>query len=238
MSKSAEDRIRELESALKQREDVVSRMRDNYNEVHRRMSDAEKTAMYYRGQAENAAFADTPSDSVGSHSDDSHSVPQASPASSGDLDGAVQRAIEQMIAPRLEQVERFATDALQQTAGREVDRALQNFREKHPESSEIMDFERLVLMDASDEIRRRQQGGEPVEDIRSLAVDVAKKRVTAFNDMREKRSKENERRREEAQKKRMLPDVFAAAGMEEAPTAPSSKQEAGDLLDRLVGTTR
>ena len=93
-------------------------------------------------------------------------------------------------------------------------------------------------MDASDEIRRRQQGGEPVEDIRSLAVDVAKKRVTAFNDMREKRTKENERRREDAQKKRMLPDIFAAAGMEEAPSAPSSKQEAGDLLDRLVGSPR
>jgi hypothetical protein len=238
MSKSAEDRIQELESALKQRDDITNRMRENYNEVHRRMSDAEKTAMYYRGQAENAAFADTPSDSTDTVAHDPSLLSQAPPASSGDLDGAVQRAIEQMIAPRLEQVERFATDALQQTAGREVDRALQTFREKHPESNEIMDFERLVLMDASDEIRRRQQGGEPVEDIRSLAVDVAKKRVTAFNDMREKRSKENERRREEAQKKRMLPDVFAAAGMEEAPSAPSSKQEAGDLLDRLVGTTR
>ena len=238
MSKSAEDRIQELESALKQRDEIAGRMRDNYNEVHRRMSDAEKTAMYYRGQSENAAFADTPSDSVSSASHESFSDHQPIPASSGDLDGAVQRAIEQMIAPRLEQVERFATDALQQTAGREVDRAIQGFREKHPESGDIMDFERLVLMDASDEIRRRQKGGEPVEDIRSLAVDVAKKRVTAFNDMREKRTKENERRREDAQKKRMLPDIFAAAGMEEAPSAPSSKQEAGDLLDRLVGSPR
>jgi hypothetical protein len=238
MSKSAEDRIRELEGAVKQRDDIVGRLRENYNEVHRRMSDAEKTAMYYRGQAENASFADTPSDpdAIATAADTRLSQPTA--ASGENLEGAVQRAIEQMVAPRLEQVERFATDALQQTAGREVDRALQTFREKHPETGSIMDFDRLVLMDASDEIRRRRDRGEPVEDIRSLAVDVAKKRVTSYNEMVEKTTKENERRREDARNKRMLPDVFAAAGMEEAPSAPSSKQEAGELLDQLLGVSR
>jgi hypothetical protein len=235
VSKTAEERISELEATLKTREDQVGRVRDNYNEVHRRMQEAERAAMYYRGQVESSAFSESPSDPVESSGDP---IPSEAPHVNGNVDGAVERAIAKMIGPRLDQVEKFATDALQQTAGREVDSALNRFRSENPETTEIMDFDRLVLMDASDEIRRRQAAGQPVEDIRSIAVSVAKQRVTDFNEMREKTTKENERRRESAKKKAMLPDVFAAAGMEEAPASPSNKQEAGDLLDRIVGAIR
>tara|TARA_R100000808_G_C2090665_1_gene111201 strand:- start:16 stop:723 length:708 start_codon:yes stop_codon:yes gene_type:complete len=235
MSKTAEERIAELEAALKTREDQVGRVRENYNEVHRRMQEAERAAMYYRGQAESSAFAESPSDPV----ERSESMDVSEPIQmNGGVESAVERAIEKLVGPRLQQVEKFATDALQQTAGREVDSALNRFRSENPETSEIMDFDRLVLMDASDEIRRRQAAGQPVDDIRTIAVNVAKQRVTDFNEQREKRSKENERRREDAKKKAMLPDIFAAAGMEEAPASPSNKQEAGDLLDRIVGAAR
>jgi|TARA_R110002110_G_scaffold328317_2_gene539925 hypothetical protein len=235
MSKTAEERISELEAALKTREDQVGRVRENYNEVHRRMQEAERAAMYYRGQSESAAFSESPSDPV---SHDAHESVSDPVEMSGSVESAVERAIQKMVGPRLQQVEKFATDALQQTAGREVDSALNRFRSENPETHEIMDFDRLVLMDASDEIRRRQSAGQPVEDIRSIAVDVAKQRVTDFNKQRETRSKENERRREDAKKKAMLPDIFAAAGMEEAPVSPSNKQEAGDLLDRIVNAAR
>ncbi len=47
-------------------------------------------------------------------------------------------------------------------------------------------------------------------------------------------SERNKKRRDQAESKAMLPDIFASAGFEESPTAPGSIQEAGDLLERLV----
>ena len=41
-------------------------------------------------------------------------------------------------------------------------------------------------------------------------------------------------RREAAESKAMLPDMFSAAGFEEMPTAPGNAKEAGDLLEDLI----
>tara|TARA_R110002012_G_scaffold319851_1_gene541560 strand:- start:170 stop:868 length:699 start_codon:yes stop_codon:yes gene_type:complete len=229
MSKSAEERIAELEGLIKSRDSESAKIKQNYNTLYKHMQEAERAAMYYKGQI----------DSGPSHQ--AHQEPEADLSQFTDagvdpskIESYIERIVRERIDPRLAQAEKVATDALQQTAGREVDRALKAFKDSNPVSGKIMDFERLVLMDASDEIRRRQAIGEPVDDIKKIALDVAKNRVHSYGTQQEKLQKENARRREEAQKKAMIPDVFAAAGFEEAPTAPQNAAEAGDLLDKLL----
>jgi len=240
MSKSAEDRIAELEGQLGEASETVDKMKANYNTVYSHMQQAEQAAMYYKGKLE-AGVSDDSSlyggDDSGSVDDTSSELAAAGlngTSSRADISNAIDRIVASRIEPRLEQVERFASDALQQTAGREVDRALESFKNQHPETSDIMDFERLVLLDASDEIRRRTATGEHVDDIKELAVSAAKHRVGRFNKEKEERTKMNQERRESAQKKAMLPDIFSAAGFEEPPSAPKDAQEAGDLLESLV----
>jgi len=229
MSKSAEDRITELEGLIKSRDTESAKIKQNYNTLYKHMQEAERAAMYYKGQIDSGP------------SQQAQAEPEVDLAQFSDagvdpskIEAYIERIVHERIDPRLAQAEKVATDALQQTAGREVDRALQNFKEKNPASGKIMDFERLVLMDASDEIRRRQAIGEPVDDIKKIALDVARSRVSTYGSQQEKLQKENARRREEAKKKAMIPDVFAAAGFEEAPAAPQNAAEAGDLLDKLL----
>lgn len=233
MSKSAEERIAELEGMIKSRDDENSRVKKNYNTLYKHMQEAERAAMYYKGQIDSGAMAQP------GQQQEVEQRAEAPDLSGAGVDAAqiqsyIERVVQEKIDPRIAQAERVATDALQQTAGREVDRALQNFKTGNPASGKIMDFERLVLMDASDEIQRRQTIGEPVDDIKKIALDAAKSRVKTYSKQQEDLQRENTRRREEAQKKAMLPDVFAAAGFEEAPTAPSSAKEAGELLDKLL----
>ena len=228
MSKTAEDRIAELESQLKESVGTSTKLRDNYNQLYRHAQESERTASYYRGQLESSPVAATQTEAPV----DMSALSEA--AGNVDINALIERAVEQRVAPRLQQVEQYAVDALQQTAGREVDRALVRFKETNPQAQKIMDFERLVLMDASDTIKRKQAQGEVVDDIKDIAVKAAQERLTRYSDMTEKVAKENSRRKEEALKKAMLPDVFASAGFEEAPTAPESAQEAGDLLEQIV----
>jgi hypothetical protein len=228
MSKTAEERIVELETQLKDAVGTSTQLRDNYNQLYRHAQESERTASYYRGQLESTPVSTTPAETPV----DMEALSEA--AGSVDINAMIERAVEQRVAPRLQQVEQYAVDALQQTAGREVDRALVRFKETNPEAQKIMDFERLVLMDASDTIKRKQARGEVVDDIKDIAVHAAQERLTRFSDMTEKVAKENSRRKEDALKKAMLPDVFASAGFEEAPTAPESAKEAGDLLEQIV----
>lgn len=229
MSKSAEDRINELEGLIKSRDDESAKIKQNYNTLYKHMQEAERAAMYYKGQIDSGP----PQQAQAEPEVDLSQFSDAG-VDPSKIESYIERIVRERIDPRLAQAEKVATDALQQTAGREVDRALQDFKNSNPSSGKIMDFERLVLMDASDEIRRRQAIGEPVDDIKKIALDVAKNRVSTYGTQQEKLQKENARRREEAQKKAMIPDVFAAAGFEEAPTAPQSAAEAGDLLDKLL----
>jgi len=229
MSKSAEDRISELEGMIKSRDDDSAKIKQNYNTLYKHMQEAERAAMYYKGQIDSGPPQQAQAEPEADLSQFSDAGVDPSK-----IEAYIERVVHERIDPRLAQAEKVATDALQQTAGREVDRALQSFKENNPTSGQIMDFERLVLMDASDEIRRRQAIGEPVDDIKKIAVNAAKDRVKVYSTQQEKLQKENARRREEAKKKAMLPDVFAAAGFEEAPTAPQNAAEAGDLLDKLL----
>jgi hypothetical protein len=224
MSKSAEDRISELEGMIKSRDEDTAKVKQNYNTLYKHMQEAERAAMYYKGQIDSGPPQQAQSEPEVDLSQFADAGVDASK-----IESYIERIMRERIDPRLAQAEKVATDALQQTAGREVDRALQSFKENNPTSGQIMDFERLVLMDASDEIRRRQNIGEPVDDIKKIAVDAASNRVKVYSTQQE-----NARRREEAKKKAMLPDVFAAAGFEEAPTAPQSAAEAGELLDKLL----
>ena len=234
MSKTAEERIAELESQLKKRSGELGQLRDNYNNVYQHMQEAERTAMYYKGQSESAPVAQA-SQPV------SQEMPELDAYQNSNISedpahlvGAMEDVIRARLEPRLQQIEQFATDALQQTAGREVDRALKDFKTQNPESSSIMDFERLVLLDASDEVRRRQASGQPVDDIKDVALESARKRVGTYNEMQKSISEKNAKRREEAKRKAMLPDFMAAAGFEEAPDAPSNVNEAGELLDKIL----
>jgi hypothetical protein len=229
MSKSAEDRISELEGLIKSRDGESAKIKQNYNTLYKHMQEAERAAMYYKGQIDSG-----PSQQAQAEPEVDLSQFSDAGVDPSQIESYIERIVRERIDPRLAQAEKVATDALQQTAGREVDRALQDFKSKNPSSGKIMDFERLVLMDASDEIRRRQAIGEPVDDIKKIALDVAKNRVHSYGTQQEKLQKENARRREEAQKKAMIPDVFAAAGFDEAPTAPQNAAEAGDLLDKLL----
>jgi hypothetical protein len=239
MSKTAEEHISELKGLLKSREQEVDQLRGNYNKVYQHMQEAEKTAMYYRGQVESggnqhAESTSTPSmEGMEEAAVDYGGVDANNPEQ---IVGALEEVIRSRLEPRLQQIEKYATDALQQTAGREVDRALQDFKTQNPESSSIMDFERLVLLDASDEVRRRQASGQPVDDIKQIALASAKKRVGGYNEMQKSVTEENAKRREEAKRKAMLPDFMAAAGFEEAPDAPSNVDEAGELLDKILSS--
>ena len=229
MSKSAEDRISELEGMIKSRDEDTAKVKQNYNTLYKHMQEAERAAMYYKGQIDSGP----PQQAQAEPEVDLSQFTDAG-VDPSKIESYIERIVRERIDPRLAQAEKVATDALQQTAGREVDRALQSFKENNPTSGKIMDFERLVLMDASDEIRRRQNIGEPVDDIKKIAVAAARDRVKVYGTQQENLQKENARRREEAKKKAMLPDVFAAAGFEEAPTAPQSAAEAGELLDKLL----
>ena len=229
MSKSAEERIAELEGLIKSRDEDSAKIKQNYNTLYKHMQEAERAAMYYKGQIDSGP----PQQAQAEPEVDLSQFSDAG-VDPSQIESYIERIVRERIDPRLAQAEKVATDALQQTAGREVDRALQDFKGSNPTSGQIMDFERLVLMDASDEIRRRQNIGEPVDDIKKIAVDAARDRVKVYSTQQENLQKENARRREEAKKKAMLPDVFAAAGFEEAPTAPKSAAEAGDLLDKLL----
>jgi len=240
MSKTAEERMGELEAQLKRRDQEVEQLRSNYNQVYQHMQEAEKTAMYYKGQTESG-----PSEEGSYETPSAHGVAGAAvDYSSVDVErpeevvNVLEDVIRSRLEPRLQQIERYATDALQQTAGREVDRALQDFKVKHPETGSIMDFERLVLLDASDEVRRRQSVGEPIDDIKKIALETAKKRVGRHNDLQKSVVEENTKRREDAKKKAMLPDFMAAAGFEEAPDAPANVEEAGELLDKILSSEK
>ena len=150
------------------------------------------------------------------------------------IESILNKLVSEKLEPRMKMVEKYATDALQQTAGREVDRALKSFKDKHPESSRIMDFERLIMLDAADEVKRRQAVNQPVGDVKEIALSIAQERISKFNKLESRVAEENKKRREHADKKAMLPDMFSAAGFEEHPGAPSNAKEAGDLLEDLV----
>ena len=193
------------------------------------MEEAKQNETYLKGQVEmlQSSGGESQSDSDGYIS-----------FSGNEENGSVQKMLEKMVnerlEPRMQMVEKYATDALQQTAGREVDRALRSFKEKHPESGRIMDFERLIMLDASDEVKRRQAVNQPVGDVKEIALKIAQDRVSKFNKLESKVSEENKKRRELADRKAMLPDMFATAGYEDLPKAPENAKEAGDLLEDLL----
>ena len=101
-----------------------------------------------------------------------------------------------------------------------------------------MDFERLIMLDAADEVKRRQAVNQPVGDVKEIALKIAEDRVTKYNKMESKIAEENKARREKAERKAMVPDMFASAGFEEMPQAPESAKEAGDLLESLLKRQR
>lgn len=230
MSKSAEDRIAELEAKLSDLGQENKQLQNYYSQAYKAMEDARQNEAYYRGQYESsmASKREAPVE---------EDVYDYSSSSGPDM-SAVERALLERFEPRIQMIERYATDALQQTAGREVDRALQSFKEKHPESSRIMDFERLIMLDASEEVKRRQSLNQPVGDVKEIALMIAEDRVKRFNKLESKVAEENRIRREKAERKAMVPDMFASAGFEEMPKAPESTKEAGDLLESLLKRQR
>jgi len=230
MSKSVEDRIQELESALAEKTSEVDDIRGSYDSLYRQAEEAQRNAAYYQGQFEARQETVAPQEAADSGEDFDFTDRSS-------IERLISNALEQKILPRINQAEKYATDALQQTAGREVDTALKAFRDKHPESEKIMDFERLVLMDASDEIRRLQESGRPAEDIKSIALKSADDRVRAFNKWNADITKKNKDRREKAHAKATVPEFFAAAGFEEAPSKPDTIEEAGQLLDKLLASS-
>jgi len=230
MSKSAEERIEELKNQMVQQSKDADELRNNYDSLYRHAEEVQRNAAYYQGQVE-AAKAAPPSQSV-------DSIPEMSEdfdfTDRGSVQKLIQSTIESQYGQRLQQAEKYATDALQQTAGREIDSALRDFRSAHPETDGIMDFERLVLMDASDEIRRMNDAGRPVEDIKVVAMGAAKNRLKSFNHFNSEVTKRNKDRREKARSKATIPEVFSAAGFNESPKAPETTEEAGKLLDQLL----
>jgi len=90
------------------------------------------------------------------------------------------------------------------------------------------------MLDAADEVKRRQAVNQPVGDVKEIALQIAKDRVGKFNKMESKIAEENKKRREQAERKAMVPDMFASAGFEELPKAPENAKEAGDLLEDLL----
>ena len=229
MSKTAEERITELQQKMEDMQGENTKLQNYYSQAYKAMEEAKQNESYLKGQVEmlQSSGGERQSDSDG-YTD----------FSGNEENGSVQKMLEKMVnerlEPRMQMVEKYATDALQQTAGREVDRALRSFKEKHPESGRIMDFERLIMLDASDEVKRRQAVNQPVGDVKEIALKIAQDRVSKFNKLESKVSEENKKRRELANRKAMLPDMFATAGYEDLPKAPENAKEAGDLLEDLL----
>ena len=228
MSKTAEERIAELQSVISDMKSENDKLQSYYSQAYKAMEEARQNESYLKGQLESM---NTSSPQTSGLYDD---VPQESSS----VERIIERLVAEKLEPRIQMVEKYATDALQQTAGREVDRALKAFKEKHPESSRIMDFERLIMLDASEEVKRRQNMNQPVGDVKEIALKIAQDRVSKFNKLESKVAEENRKRREQAERKAMVPDMFASAGFEEMPKAPESAKEAGDLLESLLKRQR
>jgi len=226
MSKTAEERIAELEAKLNSASDENQKLQNYYSQAYRAMEEAKQNEAYYKGQFESASAAQSQPSHETSYD---YSEPETQ-----NMNVLVEKAIAERLEPRLQMVERYATDALQQTAGREVDRALKAFKDKHPESARIMDFERLIMLDASEEVKRRQAVNQPVGDVKEIALKIAEDRIQRHNKLESKVAEQNKQRREQAERKAMLPDMFASAGFEDLPKAPENAKEAGDLLEDLL----
>tara|TARA_R100001224_G_scaffold70107_1_gene42521 strand:- start:20381 stop:21079 length:699 start_codon:yes stop_codon:yes gene_type:complete len=227
MSKTAEERIAELQSTIDQMKSENDKLQNYYNQAYQAMEESKKNESYLKGRLESVES------SVGSSNDSfMDDIPAAPEAAS--VHNMIEKIVSERLEPRIQMVEKYATDALQQTAGREVDRALKSFKDKHPESGRIMDFERLIMLDAADEVKRRQSLSQPVGDVKEIALNIAQERVKKFNKLESAVAEENRKRREKAERKAMVPDMFASAGFEEMPQAPSNAKEAGDLLENLL----
>ena len=229
MSKTAEERIAELEGRLKEAQGRNSQLQGHYNQAYKAMEEAKRDASYFKGQVESMGSRQPVQSEQSSSSYDDFSTSELT-----SIESVIDKMVSERLEPRMQLVEQYATDALQQTAGREVDRALKAFKEKNPESSRIMDFERLIMLDASDEVKRRQAVNQPVGDVKEIALKIAAERVGKFNALESKVAEENKKRREMAERKAMLPDMFASAGFEDLPKAPENAKEAGDLLEDLL----
>ena len=237
MSKTADERIEELERDLKgqrllaedhnRTKEELGTLKEQYGQAYQSWQEAQRNSAYYQGKLEAQADVQPKEDEYTDYSQNSYS-------DEPDVKAQLDKLIAERLEPRLQQVERYATDALQQTAGREIDRALRNFKDSHPESGRIMDFDRLVMLDAGEEIQRNKQMGIKTDDLKALAIKAAQNRLESFNKMESEREESNKKRRETAHSRAMLPDVFAAAGFEEAPKTPDSIKEAGDLLEDLI----
>tara|TARA_R110000751_G_scaffold91198_4_gene178678 strand:+ start:288 stop:1001 length:714 start_codon:yes stop_codon:yes gene_type:complete len=230
MSKTAEERIAELQEQMESIKSENSKLQNHYGQAYRAMEEAKQGESFLRGKLEAAqANRSNPHEMAQTAYDEFSSSPEVS-----SIESILNKLVSEKLEPRMKMVEKYATDALQQTAGREVDRALKSFKDKHPESSRIMDFERLIMLDAADEVKRRQAVNQPVGDVKEIALSIAQERISKFNKLESRVAEENKKRREHADKKAMLPDMFSAAGFEEHPGAPSNAKEAGDLLEDLV----
>jgi len=223
MSKTADERIKELQGVVSEMRSENERLQNYYSQAYKAMEESRQNESYLKGQLESmqTGTPETTSSFVDNQSDSS-------------IQSMLEQIVSKTIEPRIQLVEKYATDALQQTAGREVDRALKAFKDKHPESSRIMDFERLVMLDASEEVKRKQTLNQPVGDVKEIALKIAQDRVGKFNKLESKVAEENRKRRELADRKAMLPDMFASAGFEDLPKAPENAKEAGDLLEDLL----
>jgi len=228
MSKTAEERIAELQSTIETMRSENEKLQGYYSQSYQAMEEAKKNESYLRGKLESMQ-----AQSNTSYSDSVNENPESS-----SINAIIDRVVAERLEPRIQMVEKYATDALQQTAGREVDRALTAFKDKHPESSRIMDFERLIMLDAADEVKRRQSVNQPIGDVKEIALQIAKERVAKFNKLESAVAEENKKRREQAERKAMVPDMFASAGFEEMPTAPENAKEAGELLESLLKKQR
>jgi len=227
MSKTADERIAELQKTVDEMRGENTKLQNYYSQAYKAMEDAKQNESYLKGQVEmlQSNTAPVENSAYAEFSDNTES---------SSIQGMIEKMVSERLEPRMQLVEKYATDALQQTAGREVDRALKSFKEKHPESGRIMDFERLIMLDASEEVKRRQALSQPVGDVKEIALKIAQERVSKFNRLESKVAEENKKRRELADRKAMLPDMFATAGFEDLPKAPENAKEAGDLLEDLL----
>lgn len=230
MSKTAEERIAELEGRLQDMSKQNNELQNYYNQAYQAMEEARQNESYLKGQLESMKVSGTPT----YQQEESY----ADTSQSGTIKSMLEQLVSEKLEPRIQMVEKYATDALQQTAGREVDRALKAFKDKHPESARIMDFDRLIMLDASDEVKRLQSLNQPVGDVKEIALKIAQDRVKKFNLLESKVAEENKKRREQAERKAMVPDMFASAGFEEMPKSPDNAKEAGDLLESLLKRQR
>jgi len=224
MSKTADERIAELQSVISEMKTENSKLQSYYSQAYKAMEEAKQNESYLKGQIESMNM------SSNQHSESYEEVPYEQRS----MEKVLEKLVSEKLEPRMQMVEKYATDALQQTAGREVDRALRAFKEKHPESGRIMDFDRLIMLDAADEVKRLQALNQPVGDVKDIALSIAQNRVSKFNKLESAVAEENKKRREMAERKAMLPDMFASAGFEDLPKAPENAKEAGDLLEDLL----